>query len=340
MLGDDFSKVVTDIGTADADNFDSGPEANIIVAGQDDDFISGGGGRDVLRGGQGNDTIVIHDQDFQRVAGGNGVDTLRIEFAIADLSESPDNRISGIERIDISGPMMTAIRIDHGTVLRLSDESNQLVIDSGFEDVVDLGSGWSILPGANQDYVTYDQGFARVLVKPQVGDSNRDGIFNSSDLISVLRAGEYEDDVADNSTFAEGDWNGDGDFDSTDFLIAFQQGNYVVTARPTDFRAIAAAMQTTGIGPSLESLGAAGETVSPDPTAENVEELFRDSSLSMGIYTGFDQKDLASGRIRREASIDREGAEPLALRWSRTRCLRNNEQCPSLACGRTSARGQ
>jgi hypothetical protein len=64
-------------------------------------------------------------------------------------------------------------------------------------------------------------------LSPIVGDSNGDGIFNSSDLIVVFQAGEYEDGIAGNSTFEEGDWNRDGDFDSADLVLAFQKGNYV-----------------------------------------------------------------------------------------------------------------
>ena len=61
---------------------------------------------------------------------------------------------------------------------------------------------------------------------PIPGDSNMDGIFNSSDFVIVFQAGEYEDDTPGNSTFEEGDWNGDGDFDTADFVFVFQLGNY------------------------------------------------------------------------------------------------------------------
>jgi hypothetical protein len=66
----------------------------------------------------------------------------------------------------------------------------------------------------------------------KIGDSNGDGIFNSSDLIVVFQAGEYEDGVPQNSTFEEGDWNGDQEFDSGDLVLAFQAGTYVNAARP------------------------------------------------------------------------------------------------------------
>jgi hypothetical protein len=72
------------------------------------------------------------------------------------------------------------------------------------------------------------------LVNRIIGDSNDDGIFNSSDLIVVFQAGEYEDEIPDNSTFNEGDWNGDGDFDSGDLVAAFQAGTYVSNAAKTE----------------------------------------------------------------------------------------------------------
>ncbi len=63
------------------------------------------------------------------------------------------------------------------------------------------------------------------------GDSNLDGIFNSTDLINVFQVGEYEDGVPLNSTWADGDWDGDGDFTTRDMILAFQQGDYVAAAQ-------------------------------------------------------------------------------------------------------------
>jgi hypothetical protein len=59
-----------------------------------------------------------------------------------------------------------------------------------------------------------------------LGDANLDGEFSSSDFVTVFQAGEYEDDIARNSTWAEGDWNGDGEFKTSDFVAAFQSGGY------------------------------------------------------------------------------------------------------------------
>ena len=49
---------------------------------------------------------------------------------------------------------------------------------------------------------------------------------DSSDLVRVFQAGEYEDQIEGNSSFGTGDWNGDGEFDSSDLVMAFQAGHY------------------------------------------------------------------------------------------------------------------
>ena len=58
------------------------------------------------------------------------------------------------------------------------------------------------------------------------GDVNGDGIFNSEDLVAVQQVGEFEDNIENNSTFAEGDWDGDGDFTTADLVFAFTFGGY------------------------------------------------------------------------------------------------------------------
>lgn len=64
------------------------------------------------------------------------------------------------------------------------------------------------------------------LKKTWYGDANLNGEFNSADFVVVFQAGEYEDAVTGNSTWAKGDWNGDGEFNSSDFVTAFQGGGF------------------------------------------------------------------------------------------------------------------
>ena len=58
------------------------------------------------------------------------------------------------------------------------------------------------------------------------GDADLDGVFDSNDMVQVFVAGEYEDGIPGNSTWAEGDFGGDGEFDSDDMVLAFQTGAY------------------------------------------------------------------------------------------------------------------
>jgi hypothetical protein len=58
------------------------------------------------------------------------------------------------------------------------------------------------------------------------GDANLDGQFNTVDLVEVLAAGEYEDEVLYNSRWATGDWNADGEFTSSDLVSALADGGY------------------------------------------------------------------------------------------------------------------
>ena len=59
----------------------------------------------------------------------------------------------------------------------------------------------------------------------------------------VFGAGEFEDTIAGNSTWATGDWNGDGDFNSSDFVAAFAAGGYEMGKRPS----VAAVPEPTSI---------------------------------------------------------------------------------------------
>ncbi|MEZ6118753.1 MAG: hypothetical protein R3C28_19605 [Pirellulaceae bacterium] len=63
------------------------------------------------------------------------------------------------------------------------------------------------------------------------GDANLDGEFNSADLVNIFAAGEYEDAIEGNSTWATGDWSGNGEFDSADLVLAFQDGGYELGPR-------------------------------------------------------------------------------------------------------------
>ena len=75
----------------------------------------------------------------------------------------------------------------------------------------------------SQDDRTY---WVEVSGRTYFGDANLDGQFDSGDLIAVFQAGQYEDPLLGNSSWATGDWNGDADFGTGDLIMAFQSGGY------------------------------------------------------------------------------------------------------------------
>jgi hypothetical protein len=81
------------------------------------------------------------------------------------------------------------------------------------------------------------------LMHTVLGDANLDSVFDSSDVVAVFAAGQYEDDMDDNSGWATGDWNADGDFTSSDLIVALADGGYEQGPRP----AIAAVPEPTSL---------------------------------------------------------------------------------------------
>jgi hypothetical protein len=117
------------------------------------------------------------------------------------------------------------------------------------------------------------------------GDANRNGVFDSSDLVAVLQAGEFEDQAVGNSTWEEGDWNGDGDFTTTDLVMALQAGGYSPAARSaplllpllpdmgTRYTKRLPALGQTAIHDTIESL--AWSDVGIDTKVKLIDHLFR-----------------------------------------------------------------
>lgn len=111
----------------------------------------------------------------------------------------------------------------------------------------------------NRGYFTISEGFDSLLYffprlgPAAAGDANRDGLFNSSDLVAVFQRGKYETGLP--ALWEEGDWNGDGQFSSADLLRAFQLGGYESpAARPASLADVIEAPATSSShSSSLES---------------------------------------------------------------------------------------
>ena len=168
LFGGDFSLAVDLLGGDASDVLKGTPHADIIVAGPGADLIVGNGGADVLKGGSGDDIIAISDTNFRRVDGGFGVDVLRLDGGFdVDFVEIPDNKISGVESLDLSNGTNNFIILDTLDVLALSDTSNTLNILGDAGDALRLEGNWISAGSVNVDGADLDRfidGEATVLV--------------------------------------------------------------------------------------------------------------------------------------------------------------------------------
>ncbi len=184
VFGRDFTGTNPLTGDAEDNTLSGDATANHILGGVGDDLLRGAGGEDVLRGGQGDDLLEITDLLFQRLDGGRGSDTLRLagEGLHLDLTTIPDNRLTEIEAIDISGSGDNQLTIGNvREVLNISETSNRLVVYRDGGDIVDRGDGWSATGTETIDGIDFRRftlGAAELLVEnlPPEVDLNGDAV--------------------------------------------------------------------------------------------------------------------------------------------------------------------
>ena len=141
----------------------------------------------------------------------SGSQPLPNETVLRQISHPPDQQ----PYLDVSGDR----HISPLDALMVIQQLNQILPVTRVDLTgVDLGDE------SNNSTEVIDRVFAAIL--STTGDSNLDGRFDSSDLVRIFQAGEYEDGIPFNSTWAEGDWNGDREFSTADLVFAFKYGNY------------------------------------------------------------------------------------------------------------------
>ncbi len=134
------------------------------------------------------------------------------------LSGQLSNGGESVRVTDAVGAMVQDFRYDDQWYPETDGDGRSLVSIAAADELFawSLATGWrASIPGGTPGFH-----------EAQPGDSNRDGVFDSGDLVQVFSAGEYEDLLDNNSSWEDGDWNGDGDFDSSDLVLAFAEGGY------------------------------------------------------------------------------------------------------------------
>jgi hypothetical protein len=171
MFGRDFTGKNPQTGDSDSNTLAGTDQAEVQIGGQGDDLLIGNGGADVARGGQGDDTIYLTDLTFRLFDGGRGEDTLTFTGGglNLDLSAVYDNRLVGLEHIDLTGSGDNHLTIGNvREVLNISDTSNRLVVHRDADDTVDLGTGWTEQSSETIDgsvFRVFTQGAAKLLVE-------------------------------------------------------------------------------------------------------------------------------------------------------------------------------
>ena len=170
LFGGDFTTSVTHAGTAANETLTGNASANVMIGGRGNDTLIGNGGADVLRGGKGNDVLAVSSTTFNRVVGGSGSDTLRLDGTglSLNLTTLKDNRVVDVEAIDIRGSGNNTLMLTQREVLNISGDSNRLLVRRNTGDVVNIGLGWT--QGANQTisgvvYHIFTQGAATLGVE-------------------------------------------------------------------------------------------------------------------------------------------------------------------------------
>ena len=206
-----------------------------MVGGVGDDRLVGNGGADVLIGGAGNDLLSIGGMTFRRVMGGSGIDTLELNGAGAtlDLTTIADNRIQGIERINLGFSLGGTLRMTARDVLNLSDTSNTLRVDGNPGNAIRVTTDNWLRVGSAFGYTTYVSGQGTLEVKNAVtwrqAAIDLATIPTGDGATGFVLTGREAFDQAGSSVASAGDVNGDG-FD--DIIIGAHNGDGPTNNRP------------------------------------------------------------------------------------------------------------
>ena len=104
------------------------------------------GADDTATGGAGNDVIMIDNESFASIDGGDGTDD-RIRLRTADvlwnLETTGGTGVTNVERIEIDGSGRNVLTLNNAVVQAITDANNTLIVDGGSDDRINIRTGWT-----------------------------------------------------------------------------------------------------------------------------------------------------------------------------------------------------
>ena len=171
LMGSDF-----------ADDISSGAGNDLVSGFAGDDTINAGTGIDTVLAGDGDDRITVADAGATRAAeqggdsdlvdGGAGQDTLVFEFTNDIFSNVLDDiLVRGIETLDMTNGVTNTMRLSLADVVDLSDDTNALLDDAGFNGQTDT----ALILGDTQDFLFLDDAPGGTWVQTSTDQTLADG---------------------------------------------------------------------------------------------------------------------------------------------------------------------
>jgi len=155
-------------GSEDSDLLTGTAATDRFATGLSDDTVYGMGGADVIYTGPGDDTVVVRDNQYLRVNGGTGFDTLKLDGSQIqlDLTSAPEST-RNIEMFDITGTGDNILKL-HKTI---TGNGRVIVLGNAGDTLVSYNQQW--LPNGSEtfrgvDYNRYYSSSAVLLVHPDV----------------------------------------------------------------------------------------------------------------------------------------------------------------------------